>query len=112
MLDLQRMFEQRQSPMMGQRQTQDMPLGSTSQFNRGNRWGNNGITRLGDLFGGIFDHLGGLFGNHNGQPGTPTPTTPQTPLPQPMGNQYANPFGASVTGGTLGAMLARQPNYN
>lgn len=69
----------------------------------------NNITQLGGMFQGILGQVGNWF-NHGGTgTTTSTTTTDPTPAAQPMGSTYANPFGASVTGGTLGAMLARQP---
>jgi len=119
MLDMERMRSPGRSPyampsfggqMGGQPAGQpNGPLsGMFSQDFGQSRFGNIGgiIQTLGDLLGRRFG------GQQSAAPAPQAPGEPQSPqTAQPMGAQYNNPFGASVTGGTLGAMLARQPNY-
>lgn len=70
--------------------------------------------RLGDLIPNLMQALQGHFGNRTISDPAPQPfaaAMPQQYVSDAKTNPYSNPFGASVTGGTLGAMLARQPTY-
>lgn len=123
MLDMNRMDSRRQwSPQGpygngGQDYTQQQGYGPRGMSDFGSQFGqfngNNILQTLGDLLG----QFRSRFGNNNPRtitdPGRTQVTDGANQLPPtaPMGTTYTNPFGASVTGGTLGAMLSRQPNY-
>ena len=105
MLDMQWM--QSPEPMRRRNFNPDMTLPDRSFGTaRFANFGNNLFQTLGDLLGKRFNQ------QYSANPVAQQPGETQTvQQPQPMGTQYNNPFGASVTSGTLGAMLARQPTY-